>query len=135
MGLNNPEADKLPGKSFAPLLKGEKIERRDNVVVFDEYGPVRMIRTEQWKYVHRYVYGPHELYNLKEDPCETKNLSGQSEAEGMLEELKSKLDGFFMRYAEPHAGWEPRAGDRRRTAILGRPERGGKRGDEAEVMS
>ena len=27
-----------------------------------------MIRTQEWKYVHRYPYGPHELYDLVNDP-------------------------------------------------------------------
>ncbi|KKK84738.1 hypothetical protein LCGC14_2780310, partial [marine sediment metagenome] len=48
VGLENPEADKLPGRSFAPLLKGERLAARDTVVVYDEYGPVRMIRDERW---------------------------------------------------------------------------------------
>ncbi len=39
-------------------------------MVFDEYGLVRMIRTREWKYVHRYPYGPHELYDLTRDPDE-----------------------------------------------------------------
>ena len=38
--------------------------RTDDVVVYDEYGPVRMVRTREWKYVHRYPDGPHELFDL-----------------------------------------------------------------------
>src|SRR5699024_8556715 len=60
VGLKDQEAEHLPGKSFAPLLQGKEMESRDPVVVFDEYGPVRMIRDKEWKYVHRFPYGPHE---------------------------------------------------------------------------
>ena len=44
------------------------------VVVFDEYGPNRMIRGERYKLIKRYPYGPNELYDLKEDPGERNNL-------------------------------------------------------------
>ena len=46
-------------RSTAAALVGS-----DPIVVFDEYGPVRMVRTSQWKYVHRYPDGPHELFDL-----------------------------------------------------------------------
>ncbi|MBR7839697.1 sulfatase-like hydrolase/transferase [Actinospica durhamensis] len=66
----------LPGRSFTDLLDGSTPRprpglptatepERDRVVVYDEYGPVRMIRTADWKYVHRYPHGPHELYDLE----------------------------------------------------------------------
>jgi choline-sulfatase len=70
LDLDNPQADHLPGRSFAPLLRGGSLDARQHVVVFDEYGPVRMIRSRQWKYIHRYPYGPHELYDLEGDPGE-----------------------------------------------------------------
>lgn len=47
----------LPGRSFARVLTGESDSFRDEVVVYDEYGPVRMIRTREWKLVHRYPMG------------------------------------------------------------------------------
>ncbi len=53
-----PCPDGLPGRSFAPLLRGEPLPARDHVVVYDEYGPVRMIRTTRWKYVHRLSLRP-----------------------------------------------------------------------------
>ena len=67
-GLSDKQPTGLPGRSFTELLKGEQRDHRDEVVIFDEYGPVRMIRTKEWKYVHRYPYGKHELYHLVDDP-------------------------------------------------------------------
>lgn len=91
----------LPGRSFLPILRGESEEGRDHVVVFDEYGPVRMVRTKEWKYVHRYPYGPNELYNLKNDPEERENLVDARCYAKTVEELKWQLDEWFVRYEDP----------------------------------
>ncbi len=101
LGLENADAGSLPGRSFAPLLRGDGMDGRDQVVVYDEYGPVRMIRTREWKYVHRYPYGPHELYDLVNDPDETANLYGAEECAGESEGLKGRLDEWFARYVDP----------------------------------
>lgn len=103
-GTERPSLDKQPGVSFQSILEGEDKPVRDEVVVFDEYGPVRMIRTEDWKYVHRYPYGPHELYHLAEDSDERFNLLESAEkdedsAEGRkLIELRDRLTGWFHHY-------------------------------------
>ncbi len=100
-GLPNPEAERLPGRSFAALLRGEPMREREDVVVYDEYGPVRMIRSRQWKYVHRYPYGPHELYDLVNDPGERVNRIEDASAHEILVELKSRLDNWFAAYVDP----------------------------------
>ena len=101
LGLPNHEAERLPGQSFASLLKGDEIAERENVVVYDEYGPVRMVRTRDCKYVHRYPYGPHELYDLVTDPDEERNLVKESQHKARVEELKAQLDAWFVRYVDP----------------------------------
>ena len=101
LGLENPDDGKMPGRSFAPLLRGESMKGHENVVVFDEYGPVRMIRDRKWKYIHRYPYGPNELYDLAEDPDEKSNLVGESGTEEIVGSMKAGLDGFFLRYVNP----------------------------------
>jgi len=100
-GVANPEADDLPGASFVPLLDGGDAPVRDEVVVFEEYGPVRMVRTRDWKYVHRYPYGPHELYDLNNDPGETTNLVDCDAHAGTLVELKARLEDWFLKYVDP----------------------------------
>jgi len=101
LNINNPLAKELPGRSFAPLLRGEKDDGNDEVIIFDEYGPVRMIRSKNWKYIHRYPYGPHELYNLKTDPNEDNNLFGQDEYEDINIEMRDKLQRWFAKYVKP----------------------------------
>ncbi len=100
-GLPNPDAAGMPGRSFAPLLAGRSAPERDSVVVFDEYGPVRMIRAREWKYVHRYPYGPHELYDLANDPGEARNLAGEPAQQPRLADLRGQLAEWFARFADP----------------------------------
>ncbi|MEW6674386.1 MAG: sulfatase-like hydrolase/transferase, partial [Thermodesulfobacteriota bacterium] len=101
LGMPNPEADSLPGKSFAPLLRGEPLSGCDSIVVFDEYGPVRMIRNREWKYIHRYPHGPHELYHLSVDPDEEKNLIDEPHFQNISSRLRHDLGSWFLRYADP----------------------------------
>ncbi|HDS74235.1 MAG TPA: DUF4976 domain-containing protein, partial [Firmicutes bacterium] len=100
LGMENPVADEIPGASFAPILHGEKLTGRDAVVVYDEYGPTRMIRTREWKYVHRYQYGPHELYNLKDDPDERVNLIDADGMSGVARDLRARLAEWFVHWAD-----------------------------------
>ena len=91
----------MPGVSFADLLTGRSERVRDSVVVFDEYGPCRMIRTMDWKLVLRYPDGPDELYDLREDPGEDRNLYGLPEYETVRRALAARLGDWFQRYVDP----------------------------------
>jgi arylsulfatase A-like enzyme len=102
LGLDNPaETVRLPGASFAAVLRGQDAPHRESVVVYDEYGPVRMIRSRQWKYVHRYPYGPHELYDLAADPDERVNLYGRAEHAECQHDMRARLEGWFTCYVDP----------------------------------
>ncbi len=102
LGLDDPEADDLPGRSYAGLLRGERDEGADAVVVYDEYGPARMIRTRGWKYVHRYGEDQrNELYDLGADPGERENLVGRAEHAGRIEKLRERMQQWFDCYADP----------------------------------
>lgn len=93
-----PDGVRRPGVSLVPLIAGSGKLSREAVVVGAEYGPARMIRTGEWKYVHRYPYGPHELYNLREDPLERFNRVDDAEVREVRRELRSELEGWFKRY-------------------------------------
>jgi len=99
--IENPKPDGLPGSSFAGILKTGKESERSHVVVYDEYGPVRMIRNAEWKYVHRYPYGPYELYNIKNDPGETFNLYEDAGKQDIVRDMKAQLDNWFHKYVDP----------------------------------
>ncbi len=101
VGLPLPEGRNLPGTSFLPVLQGKSETLNDKVVIFDEYGPVRMIRTEEWKYVHRYPDGPHDLFHLTEDPDERTNLAEDQAHNKTKGELKAEMEAWFARYVTP----------------------------------
>ncbi|MDY7009905.1 MAG: sulfatase-like hydrolase/transferase [Planctomycetota bacterium] len=94
-GMDDPI---LPGVSFAPVLYGQTDQADEQVVVFSEYGPVRMIRTPEHKYVHRYPYGPHELYDLQSDSDERNNLIDEKSAQPTVAEMRRRLSDWFARY-------------------------------------
>ncbi len=60
-----------------------------------------MVRTRDWKYVHRYPDGPHELYDLARDPGERANVATQDPAS--LETMRAALGRSFLE-ARAHAG-------------------------------
>lgn len=92
-----------PGKSFAEVLTYpvSAEERHDEVVVYDEYGPVRMIRDRNWKYVHRYPDGPNELYHLESDPDERENLVNDGTCSDLITAMRSRMEDWFHQYVDP----------------------------------
>jgi N-acetylglucosamine-6-sulfatase len=95
---------KIHGKSWVKLVKeGDPAWRTSWFYHYNyekqfPYTPnVRAVRTDEWKYI-RYPHGDGkpdrhmaELYNLKDDPGETRNLIGKAELAGKVEELKKEL--------------------------------------------
>ncbi|MFJ4408500.1 sulfatase-like hydrolase/transferase [Streptomyces sp. NPDC088910] len=103
-GLDAEPFETGPGRSFAPLLLTGRPSQPPPprpVVVYDEYGPVRMIRTAEWKYVHRYPHGPHELYDLAADPGERVNLVADPAHRERVGDLRRRLDAWFTEHGDP----------------------------------
>ena len=100
LGLELPPDLNLPGTSFVPVLEGKNHDGNQSVAICDEYGPTRMLREKEWKYIHRYPEGPHELYNLIEDPEENHNLVGISGYHEPLIRLRADLEKWFSQYVE-----------------------------------
>ncbi len=94
-------AEALPGKSFAPVLLGGPEKSLEEIVIFDEYGPNRMIRSGEYKYIHRYPYGPNELFHLGTDPEEQTNLLVQNPGHEAACTLQAQLENWFLTYVNP----------------------------------
>jgi N-acetylglucosamine-6-sulfatase len=97
-----PVPDNMQGRSLVPLLKGEKPQWRDSFLI--EYYTDRVfprmlqmgykaVRTGRWKYIHYLeLQGMDELYDLKADPYEMKNLIDQPGAKEALIEMKKEME-------------------------------------------
>jgi arylsulfatase A-like enzyme len=101
LGLKDKQADKppSPGRSYAAPLRGKKADSEN--IVFYEFESVRAVRTDRWKLITRHPDGPNELYDLKADPGERRNLVDQDAHATTREELQKRLDAFFARYVDP----------------------------------
>lgn len=87
----------LPGSSLLPLLRDPEQERE--VVICDEYGPVRMIRAGDWKLIYQYPYGPHYLFDLSNDPDETCNRIADPTCREIAQDLFRHMERWFDRYS------------------------------------
>jgi len=92
----------VDGMSILPLLKDTNTQGRDAILI--EHWPTEdgigsripefyAVRTSEWKYVE-YSTGERELYDLMNDPYELENLASDAQYEGLMAELKIKLDAL-----------------------------------------
>lgn len=91
----------VQGHSLVPLLKGAGTEWRNSFLV--EYYSDRVfprirqmgykaVRNERWKYIHYFeLEGMDELYDLKADPYEMKNIINQPDAAKALDSMKLEM--------------------------------------------
>lgn len=93
-------ARQYPGRSLAPLAAGKPVPDWNNTR-FGEYGDLRMIRTPRHKLVKRYPGGPHDFFDLVEDPGETVNLFGiASRAETRIA-LERQMEAWYAQHETP----------------------------------
>ena len=100
----------MHGVSFLPLLKGEDVPdwRKSLYYHFYEYPAEHAVRrhygvrTDRYKLIHFYDdIDSWELYDLKEDPSEMKNLYGQPGTEEVTKEMKAELLRLQVQYDDP----------------------------------
>jgi len=115
-GLPGPK--RIHGRSLTPLLEGKKVPWREYVI--GEYyskqkwvNPIRMVRTKRWKYT-RYRKWGEELYYLRSDPGELKNLAGSEAHAAIKGKLSNILNEWIEQSADPFESLFPtdRAGRR-----------------------
>ena len=85
-----------------PLLKGARPAWRNSFLIeyySDKVFPrivqmgYKAVRNQRWKYIHYLeLDGMDELYDLKRDPFELKNLVGEPGTQTTLKEMKRELE-------------------------------------------
>lgn len=96
-GLTNPE--QMVGYSFIPLLQGKEVPWRDKIFYeyyweydFPQTPTMHGVRTDRYKYIRYHgVWDTNELYDLQEDPAETRNLIASPEHQTLIHELNKAL--------------------------------------------
>ena len=96
-----PPLARVDGRSLVPLLKGERKGWRtsflvehfsDKVFPRMEHMGYRALRTDRWKYIeYTELPGMDELYDLKADPYEEKNLAGQAGMREIVRKLRAEM--------------------------------------------
>jgi len=92
MGLGK-ETYSMSGKSFWPVVRGEKNKIRDFILTGYHESYHRCIRDKEWSLIVRPNPDENELYNLKDDPREKNNLIDKYPEKA--KELLSYLGSYF----------------------------------------
>jgi arylsulfatase A-like enzyme len=94
-GVAPPIGRDYPGFSFLDPAWQRSTPR------FGEYGDLRMIRTDRHKLVWRFPDGPHELFDLVDDPRETRNLAGDPNHAPLQARLTAQLNAWYRMHQTP----------------------------------
>jgi uncharacterized sulfatase len=102
-----PQEAKWQGMDFVPLLRGRKVVWRDTL--YGQYdlhnsglAHLRVIRTNQWKLVrHHHANFLDELFNLEDDPGETRNLYGTAKHAAIRAQLQRRLTAWQKSIDDP----------------------------------
>lgn len=93
------------GTSLLPYCYGKKhVVERDSFLCEHlwekkEIPSSEGLRTQRWKYMrYRFIPDSEELYDLKKDPLETKNLAGDPAYGKILKELREACDAQIRYY-------------------------------------
>lgn len=96
----------MHGRSLMPLIEGRKTVWRTSFPIeyFSDRTMQRMVkmgyqavRTESWKYIHyTELEGMDELYDLRRDPYEMRNLIGDSGVKVTIRSLRAELQRLLQ---------------------------------------
>ena len=89
----------LDGRSFWPLVRGESVPWRKDLLYeyfwernYPQTPTLHALRTDRYKYVHvTGLWDIDELYDLQEDPGETRNVIFDKAHAGIIRELNTRL--------------------------------------------
>lgn len=125
-GIKPPE--NVCGSSLRPLLEQKNVAWRE-YVSSEHHVDGRMLRTEQYKYVHYQDDPVEQLFDMKADPWETENLYQDAKYATVLDDHRKLLAEFQSRLTpvKPTPSAIPPRRNRKRPAPASKPRRKGER--------
>jgi len=87
----------MRGRSLRPLLEGNAAARDHFVISEVPVNAGRVVRTQQYKYVTFAGDAVEQLFDMRTDPGETRNLAGSARHAGVLEDHKKLLRDWERR--------------------------------------
>lgn len=90
--------------SIVPLVTGQKTSLHD--ALYAAYlDRQRAVRTADWKLIRTPPAGEVQLFNLRRDPWERRNLAGDAKHADVLADLDQKLRRLMKEMKDPQASW------------------------------
>lgn len=102
-GVDPPDAPAYPGRSYRPQLVEAAGAADWEQVQICEYADVRMVRDERHKLVRRLPDGPDLLFDLREDPRETRDVADDPAYGDVAGRLDGRLTAAFDTYVRDGA--------------------------------
>jgi arylsulfatase A-like enzyme len=101
-----PVPQHYQGESLLPFVKGKKGGFNRNTILIEhlwDYPQIPSsegVRSDRWKYFrYRFIDAPEELYDLKNDPLETRNLASLPKYADVLAELRKNCEASAKKYS------------------------------------
>jgi arylsulfatase A-like enzyme len=111
-GLPPRSRQHCDGKSFMPLLRGQAMDRGPIFWHYPHYGnqggtPGSSVRDGDWKLIEFFETGRLELYNLRTDPGETRDLAAHEPqvASRLHELLRNWRQSVEAKIPQPNPDW------------------------------
>jgi arylsulfatase A-like enzyme len=99
------EAQQQPARRSSESALSEVIpsdpRKRDYWGVPEQLSPLRAVKEGEWSYIRREADFREELFHLRNDPKEQRNLAGDSNARAALEQMRAVLSRFTARPLRP----------------------------------
>ena len=110
VGVAVPKQQNVDGVSIVPLFKGGVIADRPLYWHYPHYGnqggePSSIITQNDWKLIHYHEDGRDELYQLREDPAERRDLVKRHPQKAKA--LRSALDAWLKATGAKFPGKDP----------------------------
>jgi len=88
-----PVPDRVQGRSFLPMMRGEGGKWKDRC--YSQLATA-MVRTPQWKLIDnsQNLSAGFELYDMRNDPKEERNLAGEAKNRDLIEDFKRQLTAW-----------------------------------------